>query len=211
LHRLFIPLPEDDLRYEIKIESTKVKDLTVRLGQNPPGAARFKSGTVVADPKHSEVIRFYEDLTNLLITNVKPQLSNSEESEWVLSCIFTYVDAEDPSTDIRKSKLTRWKFHDVNTHVYLLPGLNFTLRTCDEPADESDEHVKSVHYIPLELDKEPMDYVENLSFLGSPFTFPRDQLPLFLRTVYTNMGDATKGKVDEVEDSDNNDSVQFVE
>lgn len=88
-------------------------------------------------------------------------------------------------------------------------GLNFTLRTCDEPAAAPEESVKSIHFIPLELDKEPEEYVDGLGFLGSPFTFPRDQLPLFLRTVYANMGDATRGKKDG--DSDNDDSVQFVE
>ncbi|KAF9469281.1 hypothetical protein BDZ94DRAFT_1151884, partial [Collybia nuda] len=182
-------LLEQDLRYELKVEVNKAKDLAVKLGQHPPGTARFKAGPVVPDPKHGEVIKFYEDLTNLLITNVKPQTSMSED-EWILSCIFTFVDTEDASNDIRKS-------------------LNFTLRTCDEPAAGSEESVKSIHYVPLELDKEPEEYVTDLGFLGLPFTFPRDQLPLFLRTIYNNMGDATREKTED--DSDNDDSVQFVE
>lgn len=65
--------------------------------------------------------------------------------------------------------------------------------------------VPSVNYIPLDLDKEPSDYVQKLGFLGAPFTFGRDQLPLFLRTLYTNMGDAAK------DDGDDGDSVQIVD
>lgn len=97
--------PEKDLRYELKVEVNKSKDLAIKLGQNPPGVARFKAGSAVPDPKHGEVIKFYEDLTNLLITNVKPQPSKSDDSEWILSCIFTFVDTDDITNDVKKSKL----------------------------------------------------------------------------------------------------------
>lgn len=67
-----------------------------------------------------------------------------------------------------------------------------------------DQLVPTVNYIPLELDKEPTDFVDKLGFLNTPFTFARDQLPLFLRTVFSNMGEAIS------EDSDNEGSVQII-
>lgn len=62
-----------------------------------------------------------------------------------------------------------------------------------------------MHYIPNGLDNEPVEFTEKLGFLGAPFTFPRGQLPLFLRTVYTNMGEALA----DGDDSDDN-SVELV-
>jgi len=47
---------------------------------------------------------------------------------------------------------------------------------------------RSVQYIPLELDKESVEFVEKLEFLGTSFTFKRDQLSLFFKTVYNKMG-----------------------
>lgn len=96
-------------------------------------------------------------------------------------------------------------------------GLSFTLRFCYDPIEVEgeipevtsiDQLTSSVHYIPLDLDKEAPDYVEKLGFLGGPFTFSRDQLPLFLRTVYTNMGEATK---EDEEDDGGDDEVQIME
>ena len=91
-------------------------------------------------------------------------------------------------------------------------GLNFTLRLCHEPPDASeppesaDQLVPSANYVPLELDKEPPDFVERLGFLGSPFTFGREQLPLFLRTIYNNIGDATRAESD-----DGDSSIQIID
>ena len=51
----------------------------------------------------------------------------------------------------------------------------------------------TVNYVPHGLEKEPPDFVEKLEFLGAPFTFARDQLSLFLKTMHTNMGEAIMG------------------
>jgi hypothetical protein len=50
--------------------------------------------------------------------------------------------------------------------------------------------VQSINYIPQDLDKEDPDFVEGLGFLGSPFTFGRNQLALFFRTMHTTIGEA---------------------
>jgi len=57
--------------------------------------------------------------------------------------------------------------------------------------------VPTVNYIPHDLEKEPPDFVEKLEFLGAPFTFGRDQLSLFLKTMHTNMGEAIMGDDEE--------------
>jgi hypothetical protein len=44
-----------------------------------------------------------------------------------------------------------------------------------------------VHYIPLDLDKEPPEFVQQLDYLKSPFTFKRHQLPLFMTQIYHKM------------------------
>ena len=47
--------------------------------------------------------------------------------------------------------------------------------------------VESVHYTPKDLDRETAEFVESLGFLNDAFTFERDQLSLFLRTLYDNI------------------------
>lgn len=59
-----------------------------------------------------------------------------------------------------------------------------------EPVTSKDQLVESVKYVPFELDKEPQDFVEALGYLGSPFSFPREQLALFLRSIHDKLGEA---------------------
>lgn len=50
-----------------------------------------------------------------------------------------------------------------------------------------------IQYHPTSLDKESPDYVEKLGFLSAAFLFERNQLALFLRTLYTTVEDIVKG------------------
>jgi hypothetical protein len=77
------------------------------------------------------------------------------------------------------------------TQFFTSPGLSFKLRQCYEPkADQQGEPkskadlVESLQYTPLELERETEGFVESLGFLNNPFTFERDQLALFLRTLH---------------------------
>lgn len=182
---------EKELSYELNAEIERSKALAAKSSRNPPSVPRGRPGGA-DDPKHTEVIRFYEDLTNLLVCNMKLQKGKHFSlDEWILSCVYTYTDTDDDAPSTTKS-------------------LTFTLRCCHQPADPShhveskEQLIPSVNYIPLELDKEPPDYVEKLGFLGTPFTFGREQLPLFLRTLYTSIRDATR------EDGDGDSSVQII-
>lgn len=75
----------------------------------------------------------------------------------------------------------------------------------------SNQLVDSVHYMPLNLDKESAEFVESLGFLNTPFTFERHQLSLFARTLHDFMsgegGDNTQAEKSESD----SDSVQLLE
>lgn len=56
------------------------------------------------DPKHRELIRFYEDSTNLLVTGIKAQpAKHLKLDEWSFTCIYTYESEKNPS-DVKKSE-----------------------------------------------------------------------------------------------------------
>lgn len=91
--------------------------------------------------------------------------------------------------------------------------MTFKLRQCFDPRPDLQEEPKntndfaeSLQYTPLLLDGEE-DFIESLGFLNSPFTFERDQLALFLRTLHDVVSD--DGKEEEaVQVSD--DGIQFI-
>ncbi|GLB34739.1 putative chromosome segregation protein [Lyophyllum shimeji] len=190
-----------DLRLELQTEIKRSTSLNAKLNQKQP----LRSGGPVGrpggvdDPRHAEVVRFYEDLSNLLVPNMKAQPGKYLDLEdWVLSCIYTFNDDEAADQDKAPNK-----------------SLNFTLRCCYEtPAGvdpetitSKDQLIPTVHFTPLELDKEPPEFVEKLDFLSAPFSFGRNQLPLFLRTIYGRMKEAV---LDEA-DGEDGDSVEIVE
>ena len=49
-----------------------------------------------AESKNSPVVRFYEDLTNILILSVKEEPSETwpELNEEVMQCVYTYINEE---------------------------------------------------------------------------------------------------------------------
>jgi len=112
----------------------------------------------------------------------------------LLSCVYTCSEtnngAEGASDGLSKPPSTA-------------TSLNFTLRTCWEPAqDNPDQHKQTVHFVPLNLKNEKPEFVRKLEFLGSPFTFERSQFALFLRTLRDNMVSAVNDEDSEDEDPD---------
>ncbi|KAG7092696.1 hypothetical protein E1B28_009027 [Marasmius oreades] len=158
---------ERELKYELQIERENAqKD---RL----PGSVQRGRGGVLGsdDPKNTEVIKFYEDLTNLLVTNMKPTPGKSGKDEWSLTCIYSYVgEGDDP----------------------LSKSVNFSLRSSHDSktAEGVGSESRTMFFVPQSLEKETPDFIQKLGFLGTSFSFPRSQLPLFLRTIYTTIGDA---------------------
>ena len=88
---------ENELRYELNMEIERSKELLEKASQKlPDSVPRSRGGRIVGqseDPKMAEVVRFYEDLTNLLVTDVKPQPARYLHFEdWLLTCVYSYRD-----------------------------------------------------------------------------------------------------------------------
>ncbi|KAF5315725.1 hypothetical protein D9611_004866 [Ephemerocybe angulata] len=158
---------EQDLRFELKAEVQRSEQLS-KQNRNPPGSAT-RGGSVLKgdDPKHTQVISLYEDLTNILVPTVKCNPAPYGE-EWIFTCIYTWKDEMDTTVPEK--------------------SLNFSLRACKEvSADDASVLVDSVHYHPMSLEMESQEFVDNLGFLSKPFSFPKPQLALFVRTLYDNL------------------------
>ncbi|KAF7338117.1 hypothetical protein MVEN_02036400 [Mycena venus] len=190
---------QSDLQFEIKAERENSQKAT----RNPPSVLRGRGPNGVLgsdDPKHSELVRFYEDVTNLLVTDIKvqePKYLNLEE--WSLTCIYTYEDKTGSEASRR--------------------SLGFLLRFTYDPFDpttpvESEDDLdRAAQYTPLNLDKEEPEFIDALQFLNTGFTFPRKQLPLFFNSLVTNMKAACEPDQSEPgsEPEQDNDSMQDVQ
>lgn len=54
----------------------------------------------------TEVIKFYEDMSNLLVTNIKfEHASDSEEPDVVFHCIYTYYEMTRRDDDIEGERI----------------------------------------------------------------------------------------------------------
>ncbi|KAJ7775099.1 hypothetical protein B0H16DRAFT_1509523 [Mycena metata] len=170
---------QSDLEYELKTEQEK----SHKAARNPPSASRAARGPNGLlgsdDPKHSELVQFYEDVTNLLVTDIKvqePKYLNLDE--WSLTCIYTYSDKSASEASKR--------------------SLAFLLRFTYDPYDSSApvESIadldKAAQYTPLNLEAETADFIEALAFLNTGFTFPRTQVGDPARnTTYDPLSDLT--------------------
>lgn len=77
----------------------------------------------------------------------------------------------------------------------------------DSPITSKDQLVPTIQYVPMELDKEPPEFVERLGYLAEPFGFQRDQLMLFIGSVHTKMGEALDPNA-ELEASDTSGDIE---
>ncbi|KAJ7444872.1 hypothetical protein FB451DRAFT_72613 [Mycena latifolia] len=188
---------ESDLQYEIKT----LRENSQKASRNPPAAVRGRGPNAVLgsdDPKHAELVRFYEDVTNLLVTDIKIQEPKYFSlDEWTLTCIYTYTDKT--GSDASKK------------------SLGFLLRFTYDPLDPA-EPVKSVEdldraaqYTPLNLELETPDFTAALQFLNAGFAFPRTQLPLFFSSLVENMKAACEGDQSESGSDAGNNSMEDVQ
>ncbi|KAJ6525665.1 hypothetical protein B0H19DRAFT_1198288 [Mycena capillaripes] len=193
---------ERDLQYEVKTE----RENSQKASRNAPPASRSRGPNGVLgseDPKHSELVRFYEDVTNLLVTDIKIQEPKYFElDEWSLTCIYTYSDKEGSETSRR--------------------SLAFLLRFTYDPFDVSkpvtsqEDLDRAAQYTPLDIDKEGPEFVEALQFLNTAFTFSRKQLPLFFSSLVLHMKLACENEQSEPgsepeQDDESMQGVQVVE
>ncbi|KAI6045538.1 hypothetical protein EDC04DRAFT_2559459, partial [Pisolithus marmoratus] len=171
-----------DVTRERDAEIERSKELLARIAPKvPPASSRSHQRRPIGaeDPKITEVIKFYEEMSNLLVTNVKfEDVSGSDEQEVTFHCIYTYFEMARREDSI-----------------------DFTMRIFNgyggpngEPMSDDDFVHRRIKYAPLHLDKEPDFFVEALSYMGESFTFPCSQQGLFLNSLRDRMVDAMKGR-----------------
>ncbi|KAI6005851.1 hypothetical protein EDD15DRAFT_2151411, partial [Pisolithus albus] len=171
-------------------EIERSKELLARVAPKvPPTSSRSHQRRPMGadDPKITEVIKFYEEMSNLLVTNVKfEDVTGSDEQEVIFHCIYTYFEMA----------------HITKRHIHNAPlGIDFTMRIFNgyggpngEPISDDDFVHRRIKYTPLHLDKESDAFVEALSYMGESFTFPCSQQGLFLNSLRDRMVDAVKGR-----------------
>jgi hypothetical protein len=215
-----------DANRERDAEIERSKELLARAApkgtpSNPRSHARRPFGT--DDPKMTEVIKFYEDMSNLLVTNVKfENVPGSEEPEILFHCIYTYFEMTRRADDIEgerigeKSQIFSQTSYRVCLPSHFSPiGIVFTMRIFNgfggpngEPASEDDFIHRRIRYTPLHLDKEPEAFVKGLEYMGDSFTFPSSQQGLFLNSLREKIRDIVKDasesevEVEEIEGPD---------
>lgn len=101
--------PERALKTELQAEIERAKQLVEKSHRQPHGSVQRNPNTagVISshnDPKQTQIIRFYEDLSNVLVPSMKSvtgRYLNTEE--WMLNCCYTYTDVTEP-TSLPKSE-----------------------------------------------------------------------------------------------------------
>ncbi|KAF5358061.1 hypothetical protein D9756_001359 [Leucocoprinus leucothites] len=171
---------EKELRFELKAEIDRANSLAKQAPRHPHPTPR--SGMVAEDPKHREAISLYEDLTNIIVLNIRSTPSSTgRKDEWQFTCCYTHTNESDSVNPATRS-------------------LSFTLRSY-ELLDDGGQHNDWIQYLPMSLEKEADAFRDKLGFLNSPFQFERNQLALFLRTLYTTVEDIVKAD-DESDDGE---------
>ncbi|KZP21206.1 hypothetical protein FIBSPDRAFT_953935 [Athelia psychrophila] len=194
---------ERELRFELAAEIERSKALVVK---QPPGSAtrgggaRPRGGGIFGtdEPKNAAVIQLYEDLTNLLVPNMRFETGKYLDlDDKCFTCVYTYVDQTGNDQGAMEQSLTftlRF-YHDI-------PIPQDERTPADERVTDISQLTEHIKYSPLELDKEAPDFVEKLRFLGETFTFGREQLALFLKTMYDTLGGAGQPEGDPEEEEE---------
>ncbi|KAJ7219455.1 hypothetical protein GGX14DRAFT_592259 [Mycena pura] len=166
---------QSDLQHEIQLE----RQNSQKASRNAPVSRGRGPHALLGsdDPKHSELVRFYEDVTNLLVTDIKVQEpKHFNLDEWNLTCVYTYTD-KSGSEETKRS-------------LGFLLRFTYDLIDDESPVASEKDLEKCAQYTPLNLDKESSEFVEALQFLNDCFKFPRRQLPLFFTSLVENMKSA---------------------
>lgn len=161
---------------------------------------------------HVEVIKFYEDLTNVLVTSVSvsPTLPFPQWPEfkvYTFMCTYTHVAEETLGTTTAnpsQSSYLRALVSRLLTQPFI--GLQFGINSVwlrkeatdiDDPIPpkSKQELQAKCHYWPLNLEKETPKFKERLDFFNESFLFARDQMCIFIKTLGERLG-ATQSEGD---------------
>jgi hypothetical protein len=104
---------EDDLRIELQAEIERGKTMASKLQRLPASASRPRAvnGLSSADnPKLAEIIKFYEDLTNVIVPGMKMQKGQHfDTDEWIFNCVYSYTDEGQNETQKQRPLASRSK------------------------------------------------------------------------------------------------------
>ncbi|KAI0797568.1 hypothetical protein C8Q75DRAFT_728846 [Abortiporus biennis] len=166
-----LEVTEKDLKAEIE----RGKSLVAK--NPPPSVTRNRIANLPKDqedPRHKAITKLYEDLCNCLILSVKWEKSQYPNMEDIIfDCLFTSPPNPDAQPGVPK------------------PELHFSLRKMydkNPDGDSKDPPTEKIQYQPLDLDKVPPEYTEQLDFFKEPFVFAYDQLFIFWKTLMTKFG-----------------------
>lgn len=170
----------------MEIEHTKTITARNTSREAPSSATRGRPlpSQSRADPwKHGKVIRFYEDITNFVITDVKLENPSVQDNDEIMyDCFFTHASSRKGACPYLFSGSTRNMSYTA---------LNFVLRTywdvADPDASGDQPIVEKVMYTPLQLENESETFVEKLGYLSGSFVFLHDQLLVFVKTIDTKL------------------------
>lgn len=88
------------MQNDLKAEIERAKVLGSKAMPSSASKTRVPAGIVGENMKNTEVLRLYEDATNLLVTNVRYQKGNYFDYEdCILTCIYTYINENETSDD----------------------------------------------------------------------------------------------------------------
>jgi hypothetical protein len=139
--------------------------------------------------KDSDIIKWYEDLTNLVVLSVKV-IPGDCGREVTFVCVETLAD----HSRYRITQVISW--YAVNMLMcfrFLRAGLSFRAR-CYTTAKEDPSkpgswiYTKQVDYTPIGLEAEKdQTFLSRLDMLKDPFTFTRDQAYAFMANLQEKM------------------------
>ena len=206
-----------DVTRERDAEITRSKELLSRAGSKAASmTSRSNQHRQYGsdDRKLIEVIKFYENMTSLLVTNVKfEDIPGLDEQEIIFHCIYTYYEMTRRDDDIEGERLnekSNWNFLGIAVSQICscgFTGINFTMRIFNgyggpngEPMGDDDFIHRRIKYSPNHLDNEPESFVKGLAYMGDSFTFPCSQQGLFLNSLRDRIMDAVKGPEEDEDD-----------
>lgn len=183
---------EKELNFELEVEKQNYQTL---MKKDRQGARRPQGDVLGSDkPQTVQLVRFYEDCTNLLVMGVKSQPGPYLGlDDWILGCMFTYVGENLPSNS-KNSWVPILSFPPAFLNIFIGLSFNLTARWAKidddgSPVTSKDDLQEMIFYEPLLLDKMTPEFVNDLRHMGTSFSFTRDQLALFLRTLYNILDD----------------------
>ncbi|KAJ3479088.1 hypothetical protein NLI96_g9309 [Meripilus lineatus] len=171
------------LTKELEAEVERGKSLASRNAPSSGTRNNTKGIPTIKDPKHTAVLRLYEDLTNILVLGVEFEHNphNHPEDDSVFDCVLTDPNQADPMS------------------------VHFSLRRYHEPDLEIDANVSDdnplmlkAEYRPKDLEKESEEFIQRLDFFKDPFLFGYDQIFVFFKTFVEKI--CPPGTSDETED-----------